>query len=82
MRSIAKPAEETPLIAAAAVRLMHEAGVPEDALILVAGDGAVGAMLTAHADVGGAMFTGSTEVAKLIAAALAGRLRPDGRRSR
>ena len=33
---IAKPAEETPLIAAAAVRLMHEAGVPDDALILVA----------------------------------------------
>ena len=57
---------------------MHEAGVPEDALILVAGDGAVGAALTAHADVGGVMFTGSTEVAKLIAATLAGRLRPDG----
>ena len=57
---------------------MHEAGVPEDALILVAGDGAVGAALTAHDDVGGVMFTGSTEVAKLIAAALAGRLRPDG----
>jgi len=75
---IAKPAEETPLAAAAAVRLMHEAGVPEDALILLAGDGTVGAALTAHADVSGVMFTGSTEVAKLIAAALAGRLRPDG----
>ena len=75
---IAKPAEETPLIAAEAVRLMHAAGVPEDALILVPGDGAVGAMLTAHAGVGGVMFTGSTEVAKLIASALAKRLRPDG----
>jgi RHH-type proline utilization regulon transcriptional repressor/proline dehydrogenase/delta 1-pyrroline-5-carboxylate dehydrogenase len=75
---IAKPAEETPLVAAAAVKLMHEAGVPEDALILVPGDGAVGAALTAHDGVGGVMFTGSTEVAKLIAAALAGRLRADG----
>jgi len=76
---VAKPAEESPLIAAAAVKLMHEAGVPDDALILVPGDGAVGAMLTAHPAVGGVMFTGSTEVARLIAAALAGRLRPDGR---
>ncbi len=75
---IAKPAEETPLIAAQAVRLLHEAGVPEDALILTPGDGAVGAMLTAHEGVGGVMFTGSTEVAKLIAAALARRLRSDG----
>ncbi len=75
---IAKPAEETPLIAAEAVRLMHEAGVPEDALILTPGDGAVGAMLAAHEGVGGVMFTGSTEVGKLIAAALAKRLRPDG----
>ena len=75
---IAKPAEETPLVAAAAVKLMHEAGVPDDALILVAGDGAVGATVTAHANVSGVMFTGSTEVAKLIAATLAGRLRPDG----
>jgi RHH-type proline utilization regulon transcriptional repressor/proline dehydrogenase/delta 1-pyrroline-5-carboxylate dehydrogenase len=75
---IAKPAEETPLIAAQAVRLMHEAGIPEDALILTPGDGAVGAMLAAHGSVGGVMFTGSTEVGKLIAAALAKRLRPDG----
>ncbi|MGD1037423.1 MAG: trifunctional transcriptional regulator/proline dehydrogenase/L-glutamate gamma-semialdehyde dehydrogenase [Roseiarcus sp.] len=75
---IAKPAEETPLIAAQAVRLMHEAGIPEDALILVPGDGVVGAMLTAHENVGGVMFTGSTEVAKLIAASLARRLRSDG----
>ncbi len=75
---IAKPAEETPLIAAQAVRLMHAAGIPEDALILIPGDGAVGAVMTAHENVGGVMFTGSTEVAKLIAAGLARRLRPDG----
>ncbi|HEY1942120.1 MAG TPA: bifunctional proline dehydrogenase/L-glutamate gamma-semialdehyde dehydrogenase PutA [Roseiarcus sp.] len=75
---IAKPAEETPLVAAEAVRLMHAAGVPDDALILAHGDGKVGAALTAHEGVGGVMFTGSTEVAKLIAASLAGRLRPDG----
>ncbi len=75
---IAKPAEETPLVAAEAARLMHAAGVPEDALILAHGDGKVGAALTAHEGVGGVMFTGSTEVAKLIAASLAGRLRPDG----
>ena len=71
---IAKPAEETPLVAAEAVRLLHEAGVPADALMLLAGDGEVGAALTAHKNVGGVMFTGSTEVARLIAAALARRL--------
>ena len=75
---IAKPAEETPLIAAEAVRLLHKSGVPEDVLILAPGDGKVGAALTAHEGVGGVMFTGSTEVAKLIAASLAGRLRSDG----
>ena len=75
---IAKPAEETPLVAAEAVRLMHEAGAPADALTLLVGDGAVGAMLTAHAGVGGVMFTGSTEVARMIAGALAERVGPDG----
>ena len=75
---IAKPAEETPLVAAEAVRLMHEAGAPADALTLLVGDGAVGAMLTAHAGVGGVMFTGSTEVARMIAGALAKRVGPDG----
>jgi RHH-type proline utilization regulon transcriptional repressor/proline dehydrogenase/delta 1-pyrroline-5-carboxylate dehydrogenase len=75
---LAKPAEETPLVAAATVRLLHEAGMPADALILLVGDGAVGAMLTAHPCVGGVMFTGSTEVARLIAAVLAKRLGPDG----
>jgi RHH-type proline utilization regulon transcriptional repressor/proline dehydrogenase/delta 1-pyrroline-5-carboxylate dehydrogenase len=75
---IAKPAEETPLVAAATVRLLHEAGAPADALTLLAGDGAVGAMLSGHAGVDGVMFTGSTEVARLIAAALARRLGRDG----
>ena len=42
---LAKPAEETPLIAAEAVRMMHEAGIPKDVLQLLPGDGAVGAAL-------------------------------------
>ena len=75
---VAKPAEETPLVAIAAVALLHEAGVPKAALQLALGDGAVGAALTQNAHVAGVMFTGSTEVARLIAAALAGRLGPGG----
>ncbi|WP_425466618.1 trifunctional transcriptional regulator/proline dehydrogenase/L-glutamate gamma-semialdehyde dehydrogenase [Pelagibacterium montanilacus] len=75
---VAKPAEETPLIAAEAVRLLHEAGVPDDALQLVPGDGPVGAALVAHPTTSGVMFTGSTEVARLIAGQLAGRTRDDG----
>jgi RHH-type proline utilization regulon transcriptional repressor/proline dehydrogenase/delta 1-pyrroline-5-carboxylate dehydrogenase len=63
---VAKPAEQTPLIAYEAVKLLHEAGVPASALHLVPGDGAVGAMLTSHAHVAGVAFTGSTEVAHLI----------------
>jgi RHH-type proline utilization regulon transcriptional repressor/proline dehydrogenase/delta 1-pyrroline-5-carboxylate dehydrogenase len=76
---LAKPAEETPLIAAAAVRILREAGVPEGALQLLPGDGDVGARLVADARVRGVLFTGSTEVARLIQAALADRLNPDGR---
>ena len=57
---IAKPAEETPLIAAAAVRLLHEAGVPRDALQLLPGAGEVGAALVADPRVQGVVFTGST----------------------
>jgi RHH-type proline utilization regulon transcriptional repressor/proline dehydrogenase/delta 1-pyrroline-5-carboxylate dehydrogenase len=68
---VAKPAEQTPLIAAEAVRLLHRAGVPASALQLVTGDGAVGAALTADARVAGAAFTGSTEVGQLINRALA-----------
>lgn len=72
---IAKPAEETPLIAFEATRLLHEAGVPRAALQLLPGAGDVGAVLTAHEDCAGVLFTGSTEVAKLIQTALAKRLR-------
>ncbi|WP_334446595.1 bifunctional proline dehydrogenase/L-glutamate gamma-semialdehyde dehydrogenase PutA [Bradyrhizobium sp. AZCC 1610] len=68
---VAKPAEQTPLIAAAAVRLLHEAGVPASALHLVAGDGRIGGALVAHPDIAGVVFTGSTEVARTINRALA-----------
>lgn len=76
---LAKPAEETPLIAAEGVRLLHEAGVPAEALQLLPGDGRVGAALVAAPETSGVMFTGSTEVARLIQAQLAGRLSVDGR---
>ncbi|SDJ21269.1 MULTISPECIES: bifunctional proline dehydrogenase/L-glutamate gamma-semialdehyde dehydrogenase PutA [Bradyrhizobium] len=68
---VAKPAEQTPLIAAEAVSLLHEAGVPSSALHLVQGDGRIGAALVAHADIAGVVFTGSTEVARTINRALA-----------
>jgi RHH-type proline utilization regulon transcriptional repressor/proline dehydrogenase/delta 1-pyrroline-5-carboxylate dehydrogenase len=70
---VAKPAEQTPLIAQAAVKLLQEAGVPAGALHLVPGDGTVGALLIADARVAGVAFTGSTEVARLINRALAGK---------
>lgn len=76
---LAKPAEETPLIAAEAVRLMHQAGFPADVLQLVTGDGAIGAALVAAPETAGVMFTGSTQVARLIQRQLAGRLLPTGR---
>jgi len=63
---VAKPAEQTPLIAFETVRLLHEAGVPPSALHLLPGDGGIGAALTAHPDVAGVVFTGSTEVARSI----------------
>jgi RHH-type proline utilization regulon transcriptional repressor/proline dehydrogenase/delta 1-pyrroline-5-carboxylate dehydrogenase len=68
---IAKPAEQTPLVAASAVRLFHRAGVPAGALHLVPGDGAVGALLVAHPHTAGVAFTGSTEVARIINRTLA-----------
>jgi RHH-type transcriptional regulator, proline utilization regulon repressor / proline dehydrogenase / delta 1-pyrroline-5-carboxylate dehydrogenase len=68
---VAKPAEQTPLIAAEAIRLLHEAGIPVAALHLLQGDGAIGAALTAHADIAGVVFTGSTEVARSINRTLA-----------
>jgi RHH-type transcriptional regulator, proline utilization regulon repressor / proline dehydrogenase / delta 1-pyrroline-5-carboxylate dehydrogenase len=73
---VAKPAEQTPLVAAEAVRILHTAGVPASALHLVPGDGEVGAALVADARVAGVAFTGSTEVARLINRALAGRDAP------
>jgi RHH-type proline utilization regulon transcriptional repressor/proline dehydrogenase/delta 1-pyrroline-5-carboxylate dehydrogenase len=75
---VAKPAEETPLVAAEAVRLLHEAGVAAGALVLLAGEGDVGAALTSHPLVAGVMFTGSTEVARHIQGALVKRLGADG----
>jgi RHH-type proline utilization regulon transcriptional repressor/proline dehydrogenase/delta 1-pyrroline-5-carboxylate dehydrogenase len=68
---VAKPAEQTPLVAAEATRLLHEAGVPASALHLVQGDGRIGAVLTGHPDVAGVVFTGSTKVARAINRALA-----------
>jgi RHH-type transcriptional regulator, proline utilization regulon repressor / proline dehydrogenase / delta 1-pyrroline-5-carboxylate dehydrogenase len=76
---IAKPAEQTTLIAHAAVKLLHEAGVPEDVLQLVPGDGpTVGAPLTRDPRIAGVAFTGSTEVARLINRTLAERDGPIG----
>lgn len=76
---IAKPAEQTPLIAARAVALLHAAGVPEQALQFVPGQGEVGAALVAAEGVAGVLFTGSTAVARAIQRQLATRLSPDGR---
>jgi RHH-type proline utilization regulon transcriptional repressor/proline dehydrogenase/delta 1-pyrroline-5-carboxylate dehydrogenase len=75
---LAKPAEETPLIAAAAVRLLHEAGVPRGALQFLPGAGEVGAALVADRRICGVIFTGSTAVARLIQGQLAGRLSSAG----
>ena len=69
---VAKPAEQTPVIALMATRLLHQAGVPEDALHCLPGDGAVvGAALTQHPDVAGVVFTGSTATAQAINRSLA-----------
>jgi len=71
---IAKPAEQTNLIGHAAVKLLHEAGVPEAVLQFVPGDGAiVGAALTRDPRVAGVAFTGSTDTARAINRALAAR---------
>ncbi len=68
----AKPAEQTPGVAAAFVALLHQAGVPADALALLHGPGeTVGAQLVAHPATAGVCFTGSTQVAKRIQRALA-----------
>ncbi|BAN24505.1 trifunctional transcriptional regulator/proline dehydrogenase/L-glutamate gamma-semialdehyde dehydrogenase [Caballeronia insecticola] len=77
---LAKPAEQTPLIAAQAVRILREAGVPEGAVQLLPGNGeTVGAALVADPRTRAVMFTGSTEVARLINKTLSERLDSDGR---
>jgi RHH-type proline utilization regulon transcriptional repressor/proline dehydrogenase/delta 1-pyrroline-5-carboxylate dehydrogenase len=63
---VAKPAEQTPLVAYATLQMMHEAGVPKSALHLALGDGRVGAALVEDRRVAGVAFTGSVEVARLI----------------
>ncbi len=63
---LAKPAEQTSLIAYLAVQWLHEAGVPREVLQLVLGAGDVGAGLTQDPRINGVIFTGSTEVAKRI----------------
>jgi RHH-type proline utilization regulon transcriptional repressor/proline dehydrogenase/delta 1-pyrroline-5-carboxylate dehydrogenase len=69
---LAKPAEQTPGVALEAVKLLHAAGVPEGALQLLHGPGdTVGAALVAAPGVAGVVFTGSTQVAKIINRALA-----------
>ncbi|HEX8467589.1 MAG TPA: L-glutamate gamma-semialdehyde dehydrogenase, partial [Allosphingosinicella sp.] len=67
---VAKPAPQTPLIAARAVALAHRAGIPADALVLVTGGPDVGAALTADRRIMGVAFTGSTATARRIARSL------------
>ncbi len=74
---LAKPAEETPLVAAFAVGLLHEAGVPRSALQLLPGAGEiVGAALTSDARLDGVCFTGSTQTAQAINRAMAASASP------
>jgi len=77
---LAKPAEQTPLVAAQAVRILLEAGIPEGVVQLLPGRGeTVGARLVGDDRVKGVMFTGSTEVARLLQRNIAGRLDAQGR---
>ncbi len=73
---VAKPAEQTPLIAYETARLLYQAGVPDDAFLLLPGEGDVGAALTAHPAVAGVAFTGSTETAWAINGTLAAKRGP------
>jgi RHH-type transcriptional regulator, proline utilization regulon repressor / proline dehydrogenase / delta 1-pyrroline-5-carboxylate dehydrogenase len=69
---LAKPAEQTPAVAVEAAKLLHAAGIPEDALQVLHGPGeTVGAALVALEAIAGVVFTGSTQVAKIINRALA-----------
>ena len=76
---IAKPAEETPIVAYESVKILHEAGVPAGALQFTPGAGTLGAALVGADKTAGVMFTGSTEVARLIQAQLAERLSENGK---
>ncbi|MDV3257059.1 MAG: bifunctional proline dehydrogenase/L-glutamate gamma-semialdehyde dehydrogenase PutA, partial [Sphingomonas sp.] len=71
--AIAKPAEQTPLIGARAIELMHAAGIPSEIVQVAPGDGRVGAALTSHPMIGGVAFTGSTDTARAINRSLAER---------
>lgn len=72
---LAKPAEQTPLVAAQAVRILLEAGIPQGVLQLLPGRGeTVGSTLVNDARVRGVMFTGSTDVAGILQRSIAGRL--------
>jgi len=73
---VAKPAEQTPLVAARAIALLHEAGIPAAALHFVPGDGMIGQALIADPRVAGVAFTGSTEVGHAINRALAAKNEP------
>ncbi len=76
---IAKPAEQTPLIAAQAVQILWEAGIPQDVLQLLPGRGeTIGAQLSQDPRIQGIMFTGSTEVAKILQKTVAKRLNQFG----
>ncbi|MEQ1446735.1 trifunctional transcriptional regulator/proline dehydrogenase/L-glutamate gamma-semialdehyde dehydrogenase [Acinetobacter schindleri] len=76
---IAKPAEQTPLIAAQAVQILWEAGIPQDVLQLLPGRGeTIGAQLSQDSRIQGIMFTGSTEVAKILQKTVAKRLNQFG----
>jgi RHH-type transcriptional regulator, proline utilization regulon repressor / proline dehydrogenase / delta 1-pyrroline-5-carboxylate dehydrogenase len=76
---LAKPAEQTPLVAAQAVRLLWRAGVPQAALQLLPGQGeTVGAQLAGDRRIQGLIFTGSTAVARTLQRNLADRLGPTG----
>ncbi|QIO06082.1 trifunctional transcriptional regulator/proline dehydrogenase/L-glutamate gamma-semialdehyde dehydrogenase [Acinetobacter shaoyimingii] len=76
---IAKPAEQTPLIASEAVKILWEAGVPHSALQLIPGRGeTIGSQLSQDERIQGIMFTGSTEVAKILHKTVSKRLSPAG----
>ena len=74
--AIAKPAEQTPLIGARAIELMHEAGIPKAIVQMAPGDGRTGAALTSHPLIAGVAFTGSTDTARAINRSLAERHGP------